>query len=131
MQTLIPSAEDLKRLTPPALRGFFRISQLWDLDRPEQMALLGLTATSTYQKWKGDIESARLSRDHLERISYILGIYKALQILFPDTEIADSWVRRKNSGIPFNHRSPIEYMCLGKVQNLFEVRDYLDGHRGA
>src|SRR5262245_54865668 len=102
MTTSLVTATNLKRLTPPALRTFFRIADVWKLDRTEQMAVLGLTptATSTYHKWKGDVEGARLDRDTLERISYILGIYKALQILFPEVAIADSWVRKQNTGIP-------------------------------
>ena len=121
---------DIKRLAKPALRTFFGIAEAWALNRADQMAVLGLTATSTYQKWKADSDG-RLSPDTLERISYVFGIHKALQILFPDASIADSWVKRRNSGLPFHGRSPLEHMRQGKVQNLLEVREYLDHHRGA
>ncbi len=126
----IRTIEDIKRLTGPALRTFFRVVNEWKLNRTDQMALLGLTASSTYQKWKADSDG-RLTADTLERISYVFGIYKALQILFPDSFIADGWVKRSNTGIPFNGRSPLEHMRRGKVQNLLEVREYLDNHRGS
>jgi uncharacterized protein (DUF2384 family) len=129
MATAHPTGSDIKRLTKPALRTFFRIAQAWELNRSDQMALLGLTATSTYQNWKADSDG-RLTPDALERISYVLGIFKALEILFPETHIADGWVKRPNTALPFNGRSPLDHMRHGKMQNLIEVRDYLDFHRG-
>ncbi len=58
------------------------------------------SAASTYFKWKKQGDGA-LPRDVLERISYVLGIYKALQILLPDPRRADGWVtnptRRRSS----------------------------------
>lgn len=128
MTTALPTTS-IKRLAGPALRTFFKIAGAWGLNRADQMTLLGLTATSTYQNWKADTDG-RLTPDALERISYVFGIYRALQILFPDVAIADGWVKRPNSGFPFNGRSPLEHMRQGKVQNLLEVRDYLDSHRG-
>ena len=61
------------------------------------MTLLGLTARSTYYKWKKD-PNVVLPKDTLERMSYILGIYKALQILLPNGQSADGWVRRLSTG---------------------------------
>ena len=129
MATATIKIQDIKRLTKPALRTFFRIAEEWRLNRAEQMAILGLTAPATYQNWKADSDG-RLSPDTLERLSYVFGIYKALQILFPDRHIANSWVKRPNTGLPFNGHSPLEQMQQGKVQNLLEVREYLDSHRG-
>ncbi|MEQ9328566.1 MAG: hypothetical protein RJQ21_14885 [Rhodospirillales bacterium] len=71
---------DRKGLSGPALRTFFRIAELWKLSVDDQMALLGLSARSTFFKWKKNPDTV-LPRDTLERISYILGIYKGLQIL--------------------------------------------------
>src|SRR5580765_5870300 len=98
MQTALPQAKALKRLSTPALKTFFRIADLWKLTRAQQMAILGLTATSTYQKYKAE-KDARLNLTLLERISYVLGVYKALQILFPDPALADGWIKRPNTGI--------------------------------
>ena len=119
---------DRKDLSGPALRTFFRIADLWGLSVEEQMILLGLTARSTFFKWKKD-QVAVLPKDTLERISYILGVYKALQILLPDEQAADEWVRRPNAALPFGGRSALDRMLSGQVTDLFVVRQHLDAQR--
>ena len=116
-------------LSGPALRTFFRIAKLWSLSVEEQMILLGLTARSTFFKWKKD-PNAVLPKDTLERISYILGVYKALQLLLPDEKAADEWVRRPNAAPLFAGRSALDRMLSGQVADLFVVRQYLDAQRG-
>lgn len=120
---------DRESLSGPALRAFFRIAQLWNLSNDEQMILLGISARSTYYKWKKNTDVV-LSRDTLERISYILGIYKSLQILLPDQKLADEWVKRPNSAPLFDGRSALDLMMSGRVADLFIVRQYLDAERG-
>lgn len=85
-----------------ALRTFFNIATAWGLNETEAMTLLGFDerTRSTYFKWKRAPESARLTKEKLERLSYIFGIYKDLQILLPKTESADGWVRRPNDAMP-------------------------------
>jgi hypothetical protein len=61
---------------------------------------------------------------------YILGVYKALQILLPDPQAADSWVQRPNTASPFNGRPPLQRMLGGNVADLYVVRQYLDAQRG-
>ena len=123
------TALDRKGLSGPALRTFFRIAELWGLSVDEQMALLGLTARSTFFKWKKDPNPV-LPKDTLERISYLLGIYKAIQVLLPDEQAADEWVRRPNAAAPFAGRSALDRMLSGQVADLFVVRQYLDAQRG-
>jgi len=123
------TAIDRKGLSGPALRTFFKIAELWGLDADQQMVLLGVTARSTFYKWKKDAEAA-LPKDTLERISYILGIYKALQILLPNEAAADEWVKRPNSAPLFAGRSALDRMLSGQVADLFIVRQYLDAQRG-
>ena len=123
------TAFDRKGLSGPALRTFFRISELWRLSAEEQMILLGMTARSTFFKRKKD-PNAVLPKDTLERISYILGIYKALQLLLPDEKAADEWVRRLNAAPLFAGRSALDRMLSGQVADLFVVRQYLDAQRG-
>lgn len=122
-----PAAWD--RLCGAAIRGFLRISALWGLDTAEQMAILGLRSRSTFFKWKRD-QKARLDRDQLERISHLLGIYKALQILLPDPAAADAWVKRPNQAPLFQGRPALEVMTRGGILDLFAVRRYLDAQRG-
>jgi hypothetical protein len=123
------AAIDRKGLSGPALRTFFRIADLWNLSVEEQMALLGVTARSTFFKWKKDPNTV-LPKDTLERISYILGIYKALQILLPSEKAADEWVKRPNTAALFGDRSALDRMLSGQVADLFVVRQYLDAQRG-
>ncbi|HEX9106301.1 MAG TPA: MbcA/ParS/Xre antitoxin family protein, partial [Longimicrobiales bacterium] len=117
-------------LAGAGLRAFFRIADAWRLGVEEQITLLGSPGRSTYFKWKRE-GAASLPRDVLERISYILGIYKALQILLPDAVAADAWVRRPNAATPFGGRSALERMLSGNVIDLYLVRQYLDAERGA
>ena len=120
---------DRKGVSGPALRTFFRIAELWNLSVDEQMTLLGVTARSTFFKWKKDADTV-LPKDTLERISYVIGIYKALQILLPDEKAADAWVKRPNAAPPFGGQSALDRMLSGQVADLFVVRQYLDAQRG-
>lgn len=124
-----PAVED-RGLSGPALRTFFRIAEAWSLTTDQQMTLLGITARSTYFNWKKRTADTVLPKDTLERISYILGIYKALQILLPDTAAADAWVKRPNSAPLFAGHSALDRMLSGHVADLFVVRQYLDAQRG-
>ena len=127
--TPLPTSLDRKALSGPALRTFFRIADLWHLSVEEQMTLLGVASRSTFFKWKKE-KDALLPKDTLERISYLLGIYKALQILLPDAQAADTWIRRPNAAPPFGGQSALARMLSGHVSDLYVVRQYLDAQRG-
>lgn len=120
-------APDRKDLTGPALRTFFRIAEVWGLKEQEQMRLLGLDSRSTFQSWKRGAVAA-IPKDALERISYVLGIYKGLQILLPKS--ADQWMRKPNRAGIFGGRSALERMTSGNVADLYIVRQYIDAQRG-
>jgi hypothetical protein len=111
------------------LRAFTQIAELWHLSIADQLALLGITSRSTYFKWRKEPQP-KLPRDTLERLSYLLGIYKALQLLLPDTHAADDWIRRPNDAPLFGGRSALDRMLSGNVADLFIVRQYLDAQRG-
>lgn len=120
---------DPTRDSGAALRTFFRIIEAWEVGPEAAMAILG-APKATFYKWKRTPESARLSRDQFERVSYVIGIYKALQILLPTPKNADSWVRRPNDSPVFRGRPPLEKMAAGNVADLYVVRQYLDAERG-
>ncbi|MGE0799503.1 MAG: antitoxin Xre-like helix-turn-helix domain-containing protein [Lautropia sp.] len=112
------------------IRAFTRIAALWQLSVDEQLRLLGTPPRSTFFAWRKQPERASLPKDTLERISNLLGIYKSLQILFPEPGIADAWVRKPNSAAIFGGRSALDRMLAGNVSDLNLVRRYLDAVRG-
>jgi hypothetical protein len=120
---------DSAEVSAPALRTVFRIAKAWGLGNAEQMRLLGNPPRSTFYRWRQG-EPVALSRDTLERLSYILGIYSALQVLLPRPEAADAWIRKPNAAPLFGGRSALDRMLSGQVGDLFLVRQYLDAQRG-
>lgn len=125
----IPGKVDRRTASGPALRTFFKIAERWNLNAEEQMKVLGITARSTFFKWKQDQEG-RLSMDTLERISYILGIFKSINILLPEEVAADAWIKKANDAPIFGGKSALDRMLSGHVSDLFVVRQHLDAQRG-
>lgn len=120
----------LAEMSAAGLRAFFNIAHDWQLSVDEQLVLLGSPGRSTFFKWKAAPDAARLSRDTLERLSHLLGIYKALQILLPQPEAADGWVKKPNDAPPFNGKRALDRMLAGNLSDLVAVRQYLDAMRG-
>jgi len=122
-----PDNIDKDKLNRVALKTFFNICKQWGIDNyKDQMILLGLSSESTFYKWKNNL-NGKLSKDTLERISYIMGIYKALQILLRYS--AKNWVKTKNP--VFDNTTPLKIMLHGNVADLFIIRNYLDAERGS
>ena len=115
-------------LAAAGLTAFFSIVEEWGLDTEQQRTLLGSPGRSTFFKWKKH-KRGQLSRDTLDRLSYLLGIYKALHILFPDAT-AREWLRRPNDAPLFGGRAPLDYLLEGSLVALADVRRYLDAARG-
>jgi hypothetical protein len=111
-----------------ALRAFLRIAEHWGLSNEEARVLLGRPARATFYNWKAG-KGRGLPFDTLRRISYLLGIWKALQILYADPALADGWVRQPNAA--FGGQSALERMLAGDVADLAAVRAHLDAARGA
>lgn len=112
-----------------ALNAFFNIAKLWHLNTHEEQILLGNPPRSTFFKWKRE-RQGHLSQDTLERISYLMGIYKALCILLPSEEAANTWPKKANQAPLFNGQSALDKMLGGRVVDLADVRRYLDAERG-
>ena len=110
-----------------ATRAFFRAADLWGLTNDECRTLLGRPARATYFQWKRG-ETKNLPYDTVRRVSWILGTYKALQILFPLPERADAWLKRENA--LFGGQRPLDRMLAGDVTDLAFVRRTLDAVRG-
>lgn len=125
----LPETAPAGELGGPALRAFFRLAEHWKLRIADQRKMLGDPPESTFYKWKRQQDGAP-GRDTVERISYLLGIFKALQILFPDPAQADAWLHKPNQAALFGGHSALERMLSGNVADLYVVRQYLDAQRG-
>lgn len=119
-----------ERLSGPAFAAFLNIAERWGLSAAECRVLLGSLPESTFYKYQKAPRSAHLSHDTLARISHLLGIYKALNVLLPRAESADAWVRRPNAAPLFKGRSALDYMLGGEFEDIAAVRRYLDVERG-
>jgi len=108
-------------------RGFFRIMDAWEVRDSDAQVLLGRPSRTTFYAWKKG-EGGKLSHDTLERVSYVLGIYKALQLLFSNPGQADAWLKKPNAA--FGGQSALEHALGGRVVDLAHVRQYLDFIRG-
>lgn len=109
-----------------AVKGFFGIMERWGADNAIMRAVLGEPAERTFFDWKKG-RVARLPADTLRRIGYVAGIWKALQIVYSDPQLADSWVNRPNRA--FGGQTPLARMAAGDVTDLAAVRDYIDAAR--
>ena len=131
---MIVQAEQLLQrgssVTSSMLPAIFAIFSQWRLIGAQQMTLLGLSNEKTLYNWKSQPEKAKLTRDLLERASYILGIYKSLEILLPDQALADQWLAAPNDNPLFNGTAPLDRLLAGQVTDLAMVRNFLDAERG-
>lgn len=116
------------RLTPAAIGAFFSIVEKWRLRNEDAMALLGGISHGRYFELKRH-RKGLLSQDELTRISLLIGIFKALNILFGE-RLANQWTSRPNSNPMFNGAPPLEYISRGGVPALLGVRRLLDSRRG-
>jgi uncharacterized protein (DUF2384 family) len=116
------------RLTPAAIAAFFAIVEKWGLRNEDAMALLGGTSNGRYFELKKKHKRA-LSQDELTRISLLIGIFKALNILF-NMRLANEWPSRPNSNPMFNNARPLELLMRGGVLGMIGVRRLLDARRG-
>lgn len=124
----ITSPQECARLGPSALKAFFNIVKVWHLRDEDAMRLLGGMASSTYYAMKKSPRRT-LDPDTMLRISYLVGIFKALNILHNRT-LADRWVTLPNGNPIFRGITPLEYMIRGGIPAIQVVRRLLDARRG-
>lgn len=120
--------EERERLSQSALKGFFKLAAAWKLRDDDARQLLGGVSSSTWYEWKKN-PSRVLEVDCITRISYLLGIYKALHILYGD-QLADQWVSMPNTNLIFGGLTPLALMLSGGMPAMQMVRQLLDARRG-
>ncbi len=126
--TDLNAREERERLSSGALRGFFKLIEAWKLKDEEARELLGGLSSSAFYEWKKNPDRV-LEVDRITRISFLLGIYKALHILHGD-KLADEWVGLPNRNAIFAGRTPLAYMLSGGLIAMQTVRKLLDARRG-
>jgi Protein of unknown function (DUF2384) len=117
-----------QRLSPGALRAFLNIMDRWKVRDEDARALLGGISNGPFYELKKQPERV-LDADRLQRISYLIGIFKALHILYSET-LADAWVTRPNTHRLFAGLTPLESMLRGGLPAMLVVRRLLDARRG-
>jgi hypothetical protein len=108
-------------------RAVINLFRLWQLSDEQAATLLDLPLT-TYRRWKAG-SLGRIGRDGKARLSNLMGIHKALRIIFAEPQRGYDWVRAPNQA--FGGRSALQVMLGGELADLMRVRRYLDAERGA
>ena len=116
-----------ERLSPAALKAFFNIMAKWKVRDEDARALLGGVTNGPFYEWKRDPNRV-LDTDRLTRVSYLIGIYKALHILHGKS-LADEWVQLPNSNPIFAGQTPLAFMMRGGLPAMHIVRRLLDARR--
>jgi hypothetical protein len=115
------------RLSAPGLKAFFTIMARWKVRDEDARALLGGVSNGPFYEMKRNPDRV-LDADRLTRVSYIIGIYKALQILHA-RPLADEWVQLRNRNPIFASATPLSYMIRGGLPAIQTVRRLLDARR--
>lgn len=118
-----------RELSRAGISAFLAIAKAWRLTDDEAQALLGVQDRATFCSWK-TAPPIEVPEDVLLRISCVLGIFKALNTLFPDPQQADGWIRRPNAVPLLSGHSALERMLAGNEVDLQVVRNYLDAETG-
>jgi hypothetical protein len=122
------TARDVReRLSAPALEAFFRIMGQWKVRDEDARALLGGVSNGPFYEMKRD-PTRLLDADRLTRVSYLIGIFRALRILHTPV-LADEWVQLPNSNPIFSGATPLAYMIRGGLPAMQTVRRLLDARR--
>jgi hypothetical protein len=124
----LSAKEERERLSPSALKGFFKLAAAWELRDDDARELLGGVSSSAFYEWKKN-PARVLEVDRLTRISYLLGIYKSLHIIYGD-KLADEWVSLANRNAIFAGRPPLAFMLAGGLLAMQTVRQLVDARRG-
>lgn len=117
-----------ERLSPSAVRAFFNIMGRWRVRDEDARLLLGGMSNGPFYDMKKKPDRI-LDSDRLLRISYLVGIFKALNVLYSD-DLADAWIQLPNSNRIFGGRTPLAYMMKGGLSAMQTVRRLLDARRG-
>ena len=121
------------RMSAPALRTFANIAEQWGLSERDRLAVVGQPGRSTYHGWLAKAQDGAdicLPLDTLLRISAVLGVYKALKLIFVRDGEDLAWLNAPNGGSTFGGQAPRALLTSGTQDGILQVRRYLDAWRG-
>jgi len=122
--------DERRRLSPAAMKALFKIVDRWNIGDEDARKLLGGISNGLYYQLKANPGNTKpLDQDRLERISYLIGIFKALNILHSQ-RLADQWMQLPNTNPIFAGRTPLDYILRGGQRAMDTVRRLLDARRG-
>ena len=107
-------------------RAALNLFRLWCVTDGEAATLLDLPPR-TYARWKAG-EIGRIGRDGKARLSNLMGIHKALRLVFREPQRGYLWIKAANTA--FGGASALAVMLAGELTDLMRVRRYLDAERG-
>jgi hypothetical protein len=136
----LSDADTRRRLSPAAVKGFLSIVRKWDLRDPDARQLLGGMSTGSFYALKQEVfkknsgrkddpKGRALDQDTLTRISLLIGIFKALNILY-SPKLADAWMTLPNTNPMFRGLTPLAYIVQRGQPGMVHVRQLLDARRG-
>ncbi len=124
----LSNSEVQERLSRRAIPAFFKLIDAWDVRDEAARQLLGGVSNGVYYQWKRGAKKT-LDQDRLTRVSLLVGIFKALNILYSG-KLADTWIHLPNSNVLFEGQPPLAYIVKGGIPALVRVRQLLDARRG-
>ncbi|MDK8465675.1 DUF2384 domain-containing protein [Marinobacter sp. SS13-12] len=113
-----------------ALKGFFGICREWGCSQEEMIQMLGGVSDATFAEYQ-TLPYSKPSHDLLERVSYILGIYKSLRKMYPNAERANRRIRLATSDLPFAGSSALDFMASGSMKQLAQTRRYFEAKQNS
>jgi len=116
------------RLSAPAIKAFFKMARCWKLRDEDARQFLGGISNGAFYHLKGGT-ARKLDQDKLTRVSILVGIFKALNILY-SKKLADAWIGLPNTNPIFGGITPLAYMIRGGMPAMMRVRQLLDARRG-
>lgn len=107
------------------IRAIVNLFEVWKLTNDQITVLLGGVTPITFQRWKVQ-NVGHISPDLSARLSNLLGIYRALRLLYSDPARGHGWIKLPNSN--FDGQTALDLMLRGRLSDLMQMREYLDSY---
>ena len=125
-----PPVPPVPQFTPAEVqamqRAFVNLARRWDITDDQAAVLMGDISVRTFRRWKtGDL--GRAGVDTAARLSNLMGIHKALRLLFKEPVRGYGWIKRPND--VFGGPPALDVMLHGQLTDIMRVRRYLDAMR--